>query len=260
MDLTCTTFQMFTRSPRAWAYSALSEAVIDSFRKKLERSQIEPVFVHTPYLLNLASPDMTVYAKSVAALVAEVQRSGTLGIPYVVTHLGSHLGKGMDTALQCVTSAIATSLQQNDNRVIVLMENKAGGRNTVGSRFEDLGEIIERLNGSPRVGICLDTCHCFAAGFDLTTEHGVQRLLSVVEDSVGLGRLHLVHLNDSKAPLGSQIDRHEHIGLGMIGEEGFRNILRSELGTRPLILETPVDARRSDLENLSKVRELAGLG
>lgn len=166
-DLTCNTFQMFTRSPRAWAYSALDPAIVDSFRKKLERSQIDPVFIHTPYLLNLSSPDETIYTKSVDALVAEVNRSDMLGISYVVTHLGSHLGKGVEVGLQRVTSAIRRSLTQNENGVVLLLENKAGGRNTVGSSFEELGEIIRRLNGSERVGICLDTCHCFAAGYDL---------------------------------------------------------------------------------------------
>lgn len=256
-DLTCNTFQMFTRSPRAWAYSALDPAIVDSFRKKLERSQIDPVFIHTPYLLNLSSPDETIYTKSVDALVAEVNRSDMLGISYVVTHLGSHLGKGVEVGLQRVTSAIRRSLTQNENGVVLLLENKAGGRNTVGSSFEELGEIIRRLNGSERVGICLDTCHCFAAGYDLGTESGLQEVLATVEDSVGLNRLNLVHLNDSEAPLGSQVDRHEHIGLGKIGEEGFKRILSSPLATKPMILETPVDTRRTDMDDLTKVRELA---
>jgi len=259
LELGCNTFQIFTRNPRSWIFSELDPRVVEAFREKVERSDIEPVFGHTPYLLNLSSPEESVYSKSVESLIAELRRCAELSIPYLVTHLGSHLGAGIEIGLRRVSSAISRALSEADNDVVLLMENTAGGRNTVGSRFEELGAILERLDDPGRVGVCLDTCHCFAAGYDLRTGEAVDETLRLFDRAVGLSRLRLVHLNDSEAPLGSHIDRHEHIGLGEIGEEGFRNILRSPLGRRPLILETPVDGRRDDRENLLKVKELAGV-
>ena len=259
VKLGCNTFQIFTRNPRSWSFSGLDPRVVESFKEKLERSRIEPVFGHTPYLLNLSSPNEPVYSKSVESLMVELGRCGELGIPYLVTHLGSHLGTGVEPGLSRVTLAINRALSEADNEVVLLMENTAGGLNTIGSRFEELGEILDGLDNPRRVGICLDTCHCFAAGYDLRNRNAVKETMRSFDRAVGLKRLRLVHLNDSEAPLGSHIDRHEHIGLGMIGEEGFRRILRSPLGVRPLILETPVDGGRDDLGNLLKVKQLAGL-
>lgn len=253
----CNTFQMFSRNPRGWHSKELERSRIDDFRRRLKESEIWPVFIHTPYLLNLASPKKDVYRRSLKALMEELRRAEKLGVPYVVTHLGSHLGYGKKGGFQRIVDAINNSFAKVENDVTLLLENTAGTRNSMGSSFEDVRNILSRIHDGTRVGVCFDTCHAFAAGYDMVSKGAVEHTLSRFDGVIGLERLKLVHLNDCKSDFGSKLDRHEHIGMGRIGERGFRNILRSELGSPPLILETPIDGRRSDLENLNKVRELA---
>ena len=253
----CNTLQMFSRNPRGWRSKSLDLEEVESFRLKVRSSEVWPVFVHTPYLLNLASPKADVYRKSVDALKDELRRAAELGVPYVVTHLGSHLGHGKRKGFKRIVDAINGSFSAVDNDVILLLENTAGTRNSMGSSFEDIGYIASRIENRERVGVCFDTCHAFAAGYDLVSRGAVEHVLRRFDEAIGLEELELVHLNDSKGGLGSRIDRHEHIGMGKIGETGFRNILKSRLGQLPLILETPIDERRIDIENLNKVRELA---
>ena len=255
-ELGCDTLQIFTRNPRGWSGRKLKKVEVEAFRSKCEGYRVEPVFAHMPYLPNLASPREYVYRKSVEALQAELKRCEILGIRFLVTHLGSHLGAGKRKGRERVVLAINRSLSTVRNEVILLLENSAGTRNSIGSRLYEIGEIMADLDEFGRVGLCFDTCHAFAAGYDLKTPHGLRGLIEEIDRSIGLDKLRVVHLNDSKGGLGSRIDRHEHIGMGMIGEKGFINILGSELSRAPLILETPVDNRRSDRENLDKVREL----
>ncbi len=253
----CNIFQMFSRNPRGWRSRKLELEEVESFKMKLRESGIWPVFIHTPYLLNLASPKEDVYSKSVEALKDELLRTADLGVHYVITHLGSHLGHGKREGLRRIVDAVNNSFSAVENDVILLLENTAGTRNSMGSSFEDIESIAARIEDRKRIGICFDTCHAFAAGYDLVSRGAVEHTLRRFDQIIGLKELKLVHLNDSKGALGSRIDRHEHIGLGKIGERGFKNILKSRLGRLPLILETPVDKRRSDVENLRKVRELA---
>ena len=253
----CDTLQMFSRNPRGWRSKKLGFREVESFRKKLKQSGIWPVIIHTPYLLNLASPKEDVYRKSVEALGDELRRAGELGVPYVVTHLGSHLGHGKKEGFKRIIASVNNSFSEVDNKVVLLLENTAGTRNSTGSSFEDIEYIASRIKDRERIGVCLDTAHAFAAGYDLVSRGAVEHTLQRFDETIGLKELKLVHLNDSKEGLGSRLDRHEHIGLGKIGERGFRNILKSPLGRLPLILETPVDERRNDVENLRVVRELA---
>ncbi len=253
----CNTLQMFSRNPRGWTSKKLSSLEVESFREKLSESGIWPVFIHTPYLLNLASPKDDVYAKSVNLLKDELRRASELNVPYVVTHLGSHLGYGKMEGFKRIVEAVNDSFSSIKNDVVLLLENTAGTKNSMGSAFEDVEYILSRIKVGERVGVCFDTSHAFAAGYDLVSRGAVQHTLRRFDEVVGLEKLKLVHLNDSKGALGSRVDRHEHIGMGKIGERGFRNILQSRLGQLPLILETPVDGRRSDTGNLEKVRELA---
>jgi deoxyribonuclease-4 len=253
----CNTFQMFSRNPRGWRSKKLGSEELESFRSKLRESGIWPVFIHTPYLLNLASPKEDVYAKSVDLLKDELLRAGELGVPYVVTHLGSHLGYGKMGGFRRIVGAVNGLFSSVENEVVLLLENTAGTRNSMGSSFEDVEHILSKIEVSERVGMCFDTAHAFAAGYDLVSRGAVEHTLQRFDEVVGLEALKLVHLNDSRGALGSRVDRHEHIGLGWIGEQGFRNILQSRLGQLPLILETPIDGRRDDLGNLEKVRELA---
>jgi len=253
----CNTLQMFSKNPRGWLTRELGAEEIANFKKKLYESKIDPVFIHTPYLLNLASPKEDIYRKSVEALKGELARAADLGVEYVVTHLGSHLGYGKKFGYKRVIDAANASFAEVKNNVVILLENTAGTKNSVGSSFEDISYIIARIQDERRVGVCFDTCHAFATGYDLVSRGAVENTLTRFDETIGLEKLRLVHLNDSKGSLGAGIDRHEHIGMGKIGEAGFRNILKSDLGKRPLILETPIDRRRSDLENLEKVRKLA---
>ena len=253
----CNTMQMFTRNPRGWQFKALDPSVIECFGTKLAGSGIEPVFSHMPYLSNLASPKEAVYSLSVKALKAELKRCIQLRIPYAVTHMGSDLGLGKVAGLKRIVVAINSALEESPGETVVLLENTAGTKNSMGSSFEDVRRVLDAIAQSERVGVCLDTCHAFAAGYDLVTPTAIERTLGRFKDVIGLNRLKVIHLNDSVGGLGSHLDRHEHIGLGKIGEDGFRNILRSPLRRLPLILETPIDQRRSDVGNLQKVRELA---
>ncbi|UCB61019.1 MAG: deoxyribonuclease IV [Candidatus Bathyarchaeota archaeon] len=252
-----TTFQIFTGNPRQWTPRKLASEEVEAFVEKVKTSDIDPVFAHMPYLPNLASPKEGGHAKSCATLNAELRRCSMLGIQNLVTHLGSHLGAGKRTGQKRIITAINQAFEDANEDVILLLENTAGGRNTVGDSFENIWSIMQGLTYPERVGICFDTSHAFAAGYDLRTFKSVEETIQKLDETVGIKKLKLVHLNDSKGNLNSRIDRHEHIGLGKIGENGFRNVLRSRLGKLPLILETPKDTRRSETENLRKVHELA---
>jgi deoxyribonuclease-4 len=255
----CDTFQIFSRNPRGWRFKEIPEEVAREFRRKLALTGISPVVDHMPYLPNLATPKEDVYARSVEALAEELERCAILGIPYLVTHLGSHLDSGKEGGFERTAEAISRALSSIENEVILLLETTSGSKNSVGGSFEDLAEIMRRVGREDRVGACFDTCHAFVAGYELRTAEGVAETMEGFDEAVGLSRLKVVHLNDSKGPIASKLDRHEHIGLGEIGEEGFRQILRHPaIRALPLILETPVDERRDDRGNIALVRKLAG--
>ena len=257
-ELECDTFQMFTRNPRGWNFSKLNQDEVKEFRRKNSTYNLAPVVTHMPYLPNLSSPKKAIYNKSVKSLVAEVERCSTLGIPYVVTHLGSHLGKGQETGLERLVSAINIAFEQNKNDVMLLLENTAGTKNSMGSTFEEIQRIVDGVEDKERVGICLDTAHAFAAGYDIRTPNGVNATMKKFDSALGLAHLKVIHLNDSKVPLGSGRDRHEHIGLGYIGEEGFRALFKQDaVQGLPFIMETPIDERRDEAGNIKKVRELS---
>jgi deoxyribonuclease-4 len=255
----CDTFQIFSRNPRGWAFKDLSSEEITAFSERLHAAGIGPAVDHMPYLPNLATPREEIYEKSVVTLKAELHRCGQLQIPYLVTHLGHHLGEGMEGGRRRVMDAVNQALLEVDNAVMLLLENTAGEKNGVGSTFEDLRAVLDGMEVAERVGICFDTCHAFAAGYDLRTPESIRDVFDQLEDQVGLSRLHLIHLNDSKGDLGSGLDRHEHIGMGFIGQTGFRHLLHTPIfQALPLLCETPVDERRDDTGNIRMVRELAG--
>jgi len=221
----CDVFQMFSRNPRGWGYKSLSDDDCDTYRGKIRATGIIPVD-HMPYLPNLASPKPDMYEKSIAALTAELGRCGRLGIPYLITHLGHHLGDGIAGGRARVISAINTALGESDTTVMLLLENTAGEKNSVGSSFEHIRGILDGIENHRRTGVCFDTCHAFAAGYELRTETGIADTLAQFDDQIGIGNLKIIHLNDTKGDRGSGLDRHEHIGMGFIGENGFRNLLR----------------------------------
>ena len=255
----CTAFQIFTRSPRSWHAKDLVDADVKNYKEKLDQSQIDrfATVAHMPYLPNLATPNQDAYKKSVNTLVKEVERCGKLGIPYLVTHLGSHLGTGEENGIKRIVKGLEKAAATK-NDVMILLENTAGQKNSVGSDFTQLGSIFSKLKPAKRFGVCFDTCHTFVAGYDLRTEKTVKETFRKFDDSVGLEHLKILHLNDSKGELGSNLDRHYHIGLGGIGEKGMSAVVKLMNKKKiPIILETPIDDARDDFANIKKAKELA---
>ena len=252
----CDCFQIFTKNPRGWTAKPITPDDAETFRKKISSSPAGMVFAHMPYLPNLAGEKPELYQKSVDALIMELERCDLLGIPYLVTHLG-HSGDGIRAGQNRVISGINQAVSDANSTTILLLENTAGEKNSVGSTFEDISIVLSGIDDRRRTGVCFDTCHAFAAGYDLRDEESLGRTMDLFEDQIGAKELKLVHLNDTKGDLGSGLDRHEHIGLGYIGE-GIRVILNNgTIRKIPLICETPVDDRRGDRDNIIFVRSLA---
>ena len=256
----CSAFQIFTRNPRGWAAKTLSKDDITSFKEKLAASKIDrfATVAHMPYLPNLSSPEDDPFTKSLNSLIDEIKRCSKLGIPYLVAHLGSHKGSGDKKGIEKLVKAFTKAAKETTDDVTILLENTAGQKNSVGSDFEQLASILFQLKPEKRFGVCLDTCHAFAAGYDLRTKKSATSILEKFEKVIGIERLKIVHLNDSKGEIGCNIDRHEHIGLGQIGEVGLAQVIKfSNSRNIPIILETPIDEKRDDLGNIKKVKELA---
>lgn len=254
----CNTFQIFTRSPRMWKHRTLKETEIHAFIEKRRQTGIHPVFSHMPYLPNLSTSNPDMYQKSIKTLEVEIDRCNLLEIPYIVTHLGSHLGKGPETGTKQIVNALRHVLEKYPESPKILLENTSGKRNEMGSSFEEQRKIMDMID-SQKVGVCFDTCHGFSRGYDLKTQNGLDGVVQVFDDIIGFKNLCLVHLNDSRDEFESRKDRHQHVGLGSIGEDGFRNFLKSRFAKAPMVMETPVDELRNDHENMAKVKELAGL-
>jgi len=255
----CTAFQIFTRSPRIWHARDLTDEEIRNFKTKLSASKIDRLatVAHMPYLPNLSSPDEKARDRSVDTMINELKRCERIGIPYLVAHLGSHLDTGEDKAIKRLVNEFTKAAKKTKD-VTILLENTAGQRNSVGSDFDQLASIFFQLKPKERFGICLDTCHAFAAGYDLRTSKSVSETLEKFEKSVGFEHLKILHLNDSKSGLGGRVDKHEHLGLGQIGEEGLSKVIKFMNKKKiPIVIETPIDDRRDDFGNLKKARELA---
>jgi len=256
----CSAFQIFTRNPRGWAAKPLSKNDVANFKEKLAASKIDrfATVAHMPYLPNLSSPEDDPFAKSLNSLIDEIKRCSKLGIPYLVAHLGSHKGTGDKKGIEKLVKAFTNAAKETSDDVTILLENTAGQKNSVGSDFEQLASILFQLKPEKRFGVCLDTCHAFAAGYDLRSKKTAALTLEKFEKAIGSEHLKIIHLNDSKGEIGCNIDRHEHIGLGQIGEAGLAHVIKfANSKNIPIILETPIDERRDDLGNIKKVKELA---
>ena len=259
VERNCSAFQIFTRSPRSWHAKELTKEVIDAFKSKLKASKIDrfATCAHMPYLPNLATPKDDAFEKSVNTLISEVERCAQLGIPYLVTHLGSHLGTGEEAGIKKLVEGL-TKAGQTKNDVIILLENTAGQKNSVGSDFKQLGEIFKQLKPGKKFGVCLDTCHAFVAGYDLRTADKVKETFKEFDKHVGLENLKILHLNDARGELGCNLDRHYHLGLGGIGEEGIKSVVKFANKKKiPIILETPIDDDRDDFENVKIAKGFA---
>ena len=255
----CSAFQVFTSNPRGWHAKDLTDDDITTYKNNLSQSNIDrfATVAHMPYLPNLSSPEMSVYEKSIHTMIREVERCDKIGIPYLVTHLGSHKGTGEDKGIQRLVGALTEVVKTNKD-VTILLENTAGQKNSVGSDFTQLAEIFFGLKPASRFGICIDTCHAFAAGYNLRNEKNVKDVFEKFDSEIGLKHIKIIHLNDSKGELGCHLDRHEHIGLGHIGEDGLGQVIKlANKNKIPIILETPIDERRTDFENIKKAKDLA---
>jgi len=261
VSLGCNTMQIFSRSPRSWRQAKLNQEDIREFKQRREKAKIGPIFIHIPYLINLASPLKKLYLQSIKAYIEDIKEAGTLGAEYLVTHMGSHKKCGEESGLRRFTQALNIIIKETSKeKVMILLENTSGSGSWLGYAFRHHQMVIDKVKDKDRVGICLDTCHAYSAGYDIATKKGLDETLDEIDNLVGLERLRLVHLNDTKDKLMSHKDRHEHIGKGKIGLDGFKGIVNHEkLKDAAFILETPEDAERDDVKNLSEVRRLRGL-
>ena len=260
-ELGCGAIQIFLKNQRQWAAPPLDPRAVTAFRAARRRHRIRHAFAHGSYLVNLATPVPAAWRQAVETFSDELRRAEALGLGFLVVHPGSHLGAGHEAGLAAVARALDEALARVPRaRVRVALENTAGGGHTLGGTFEDLAGIIGRVRRAERVGICLDTCHLFVAGYDIRTPTGYAAAMERCARTVGLGRVLAFHLNDASAPLGSGLDRHEHIGRGRLGLRLFRLLLNDRRFARvPKVLETPKEPEpTADLRNLATLRRLRG--
>ncbi len=247
-------FQMFTTSARAWANTQIPEKDRLEFIELNKKHSLTP-FAHIPYLCNVASTNPLVYEKSKAMLIDNIRNCMSLEIGGLVIHLGSHLGKGAKYGIENVCNALSYALDRT-SKVEILLENTSGYKNSVGSKLDEIGTIIDRL-GSDRIGVCFDTCHAFAAGYDLRTKGEVERVADEFISHIGAKKLRLIHLNDAKFPLGSGLDRHWNIGKGHIGRDGFVNFFQNKLfGHGFFVLETPMSEDGNSETDMAETKSI----
>ncbi|HYP27121.1 MAG TPA: deoxyribonuclease IV [Blastocatellia bacterium] len=267
----CDAFQIFSRNPRGWADRPLGDEEVRAFRSERERAGLWPLAVHSVYLINLAAQDPLIQERSRNAFRQEVERCLLIGADFLVVHPGNPrtvpASAGILTAAESIRRAVH-GLKLNGaardrhhaggaNGLSILIENTAGQGSSIGCSFEQVADLLALLDDLP-VGVCLDTAHTFASGYDISTGAGFKATVSAINRSFGFDRIRLIHCNDSKAALGSRVDRHQHIGLGHIGERAFRRLARNLKFRRiPFILETPVDDERGDEWNMNTLRRLA---
>jgi len=255
----CDCLQIFYGSPRQWRSSVYPDDVIERFIQKRRAAGLDPLVAHAAYLVNPGTPDRDLRRRSVASLLTTlrgVERLEGLG---VITHLGSRLSSPRGAALRRIATAVRRILGAS-SRAMVLLENSAGSGGTLGATFDDLAAVMDGVHGDPRVGVCLDTAHLFASGWDLRTPAGIEEMVAAADRTVGWDRVRVLHLNDSQGALGSRRDRHANIGEGLIGSSGFRALLaHPRLRALPGIIETPgFDDAGPDAKNLARLRRLAG--
>lgn len=236
----CTAVQVFTSSPQQWRAKEVTEEMAAAFKTALAETGITSVVSHDSYLVNLSALDPEMRAKSREGLKNELRRCAKYGIPYAVSHIGAHMGQGTDAGLKIAAEGLREVLGDTPESVTLLMETTAGQGSVLNSKFEELALLLEALKGHKRLGVCLDTCHIFVAGYDIRDRETYEATFVEFDRVVGLDRLKAIHCNDSKKGLGSHADRHEHIGKGEISEEAFRLLVNDpRFENVPILLETP---------------------
>jgi deoxyribonuclease-4 len=260
--LDCGTVQLFTKNANQWVARPLADDDIRAFKNAVKAAKLKFVTAHDSYLINVAAPDDELFRKSVAALTDELERAEALGLSYLVSHPGAHTGSGEEAGIARVVAGLnEVHARCSGFKAKILLETTAGSGTTLGGRFEQLAAMLERVKDPARLGICLDTCHVFAAGYPLAAAADYAATFAAFDDLIGLSRLKLFHVNDSEKPLGSRVDRHAGLGLGQIGLEAFRRLVTDpRFANRPMILETPKeddDGNEMDPVNLGVLRRFA---
>ena len=251
--------QVFTQSPRAWRPTNHDPANFERFKERRAEAGIDAVLCHALYLVNLASPDETIYEKSVGSLLNSLEVACGIDADAVVFHVGSHLGAGFDAGLARAVPAIEAALERCSETTWLLIENTAGAGGTIGRSVEELAVLVERLGAHPRLGICLDSCHLWVSGTDVTDPETLDGLLDEVDDRIGLDRLRALHVNDAEAPLGSNRDRHANIGEGVMDERLGVFLAHPRLQGLPAVLEVPgKNGKGPDGDEVRKLKELHG--
>ena len=253
----CETLQIFGSSPQGWAFKPVPEKEVEAFRKASAETGIGPAFLHAIYLINLGTPNPANLEKGVQSLTNYMKLAADIGADAVIFHPGSHKGAGYDAIFDQVVSALKQVLDESPDGPSLAVENMAGMGEHIGAKFEELGRIIEAV-GSPRLKVCLDTQHSFAAGYDLATTPGIEAMITEFEDTIGKERLAAVHANDSKRPCGSGVDRHDNIGEGFIGESGFATIMgHPAFRDVPFLLEVPgFEGKGPDQRNIDILKTI----
>jgi deoxyribonuclease IV len=256
--LGCNTMQIFSRNPQRRRDKFLAPKDIEEFKQRQEKFKIKPIFIHIPYLINLASPNPRLYDFSIEAYIEDILEAHTLKVDYIVTHMGSHKETSEDAGIRRLIEALNTILEKTKSaKVGILLENTAGSGSWLGYKFSHQREIVGGLKNKERVGLCLDTAHAYLAGYDIASKIGLEAMLNEIDGLVGINLIKLIHLNDALGALGSKHDRHNHIGKGSIGLEGIKRIVNHpKLRNLPFILETPKKTEQDDLMNLKIVRRL----
>lgn len=261
VDIGANCIQIFAGAPQRWAEARFPDKDVAAFRHLSQEQDVQPAFIHSAYLINLASTDDALREKSIRALVSALSWAEKLGVAGVITHMGSSREADPLQAEELVCQSLGQVLAGAPTGAALLLETCAGQGNTIGRRFEQLGSLVRKLDYDPRLRICLDTAHVFEAGYDIRTEQGLETTLEEFDRSVSLERLSAIHVNDSKSALGSNVDRHENLGQGLIGEDAFTRVLRHpSLRHLPFLLEVPGFAGQGpDRPNMEMLRRMAGV-
>jgi len=257
-DIGCNSIQIFVKNPRGWKMREVEAEEVEKFRAERKKYKIDPVVVHAAYLINLASPKDELWEKSISALKSEYKRCDRLGAEYLIFHPGSHTGSGLENGIQKITEALNNIFAEVESEAVILLENTAGAGTSIGEELTQLNSIMEAVDQSERLGICIDTCHAFAAKYNLAEADGLEELITDFERIIGLENLKVIHLNDSKYDCCTNKDEHAHIGEGKIGSKAFKRLINHpQLKNKVFILETPQFDHKEDDDVilLKKLRE-----
>jgi len=258
-ELGCETIQIFSRNPRGWRSKPFIDEEVEAFKHKRKAKDIWPILVHIPYLINLATPKAGLWNISIDSYIDDIIRTDRLGAEYFVTHLGAHTGSGEEAGLKRFCKGLNRVIKEVTPATMILLETCAGQGTSLGHKFEHIRYILDNTR-SENIGICIDTCHVYAAGYDIASAKGLEDTIKKFSRIIGIKRLKAIHLNDAKQGLGSHLDRHEHIGKGKIGKAGMKRILRHpRFKDLPFIMETPKKGPMDDPVNIKTTKTLAGI-